>query len=1488
MYKLSLTEYCRQNRTDIIEKLKLCIDIAVKADEFHKNNIIYSKLSPDKIFIDIDKLEISLTPPSKKNNPYGDKKTPEEFDINSLKYLSPEATGRIDTPVDYRSDFYSMGAIYYEIFSGSPPFPGSDPAGIIHAHLAGNPVPLHKKNSAIPESVSGVVLKLLEKNPDERYQSLSGIVHDLKTCLDQLSNEGKIGKFALASHDISPLFRIPEKLYGRHKEIGIIVENFSKSEKGQSRYLFLSGPPGIGKSFLAHEVMNILRKEKTYFISGKFEQFNNTIPYTAFIQAFQSLIRQLLTENEACLADWKIKIRETAGVNGKILTDIFPDLIHIIGPQKEIEEISPQETQNRFKHLLYSFICLFADKDHTLVIFIDDLQWADQASIELIKLIFSDTSLPIFLISAYRDAETAGNNYLTSFLNSLGKDNYPVIFLDINPVNSEYASALLEDIFHNEMEDNSVFIELLLQKTNGNPLFIKEILLQLHRLGHIYRHTESTGRISWSYMTEEINNVRLPETLAEILANRISLLPEETQDVLKIASCIGIIFSPHLIAGIQQKEIESIKTILNDCVKENLLLIENKKYSFIHDKVQETVYSLIPENGLTALHYKIGSLLLELYEAEDEYLFEIVTHLNRSLPLIKPGEETGRLINLNYRAALKAKKSNAFDSMLIFLKTGISLLGTDCWTGNYKTTFLLYKELMECESILKNFIESDNAFNELIQHAESDLARAEIYSLSVQQLNASGEYQKAIEHARSGLKILNNHLFDFKSSIIILIIELLKFKLHYTHIKIDSILEYPENTEVSENIAAKIFINLAPALSLVDIIGSLILLFRIHNYYLKSKKQVVEDIPANFMGIAIAVATALNDYRLACRFGELSLQSLERYNNNSVKCRMIFLFAFSINHWKRHARSSIDLYIEAYNSSFTNGDFYSAANSIHSITAAKLIIGHTLKDLVRYYDLHKKVMAQLFVKNNINILMYDITMRIICRLISGGEDATKTGESDDFITGNSIMAIFIIYVTQMKIQYLFEEHDLLLINIPFLEKNEKNVISSIHLPEYKFCYSLSITSLWAEADSTQRRKFKSILKKNQKKMKTWAKLCPENFLHKYLLVQAELSRVTGKDQKDETGKKQGADTLYDMAIQSAHEQEYINNEAIANECAGKYYLSLNIPEKARDYLFEAIRLYNEWGADAKCRHMTDRYFDLPNSDKVDGIHDRSPDKSSTIDTNRNVSLQELDLESIQSAAAGMSGIQEVELAIKKVLSILCESSGARRAVLIFYEGNEISLYASVETTAENENIFNLQKGINQKLDIPLSIIRFVKNTSDTINLDNPQDNRFLNDPFINKNKIKSVLCKRLLKLENKEAIMYLENDRLPNLFNDKRMALINTITIQLTAVLENILLKEMLVDKNAEEKTTEIIPIENILESKYSFTIQEIKIALMLKNGVSREDVCDELTISYKTLKNHLYSMYAKSINLDEDDFSRTGRIDKLSRFLLFLMKLEK
>ncbi len=1481
-----MTEYCQQNKPDLIQKLKLCIEIAVKIGDLHKNNIITGKLRPDNIFIDKDSLEILLSPESEKKE---DNKTSSEFDIYSLKYLSPEATGRIDTPVDYRSDYYTIGIIFYEIFSGTIPFPDSDPAELMHAHLARNPLPLHKKNSDVPEAISIIVLKLLEKNRDDRYQSSSGILHDLKECLHQLITSGSVTRFAVASHDTSPIFRIPEKLYGRHKEISAIAENFSEAERGQSRYLFLSGPPGIGKSFLVNEVMRILHKEKTYFISGKFDQYSGTTPYSSFIQAFQSLIRQLLTESETHLSEWKTKILDAAGINGKILTDIIPELIHIIGSQKEVEEISPIEAQNRFMYLFHSFIQLFADGKNTLVIFIDDLQWADKASIELMKLIFSDPSLSIFFISAYRKVESTGNIYLTSFLNSFEENNYPARFIDINQVSREYISALLEDIFHNDMEDNSTLIELLLRKTNGNPLFIKEILLQLHRLGHIYQQTESTGDINWMYNTEEISNTSLPETLADLLANRITLLPEETQSVLKIASCIGVTFSIDLITGINSSDSECISAILKECVKENLLLAENTKYSFIHDKVQESVYSLISENDLTVLHYKIGNRLMAEYNAEEEYLFEIVHHINQSLQLIKSEDEIVRVIHLNYRAALKAKKSNAFDSMHIFLKTGISLLNNDSWHMQYEITFSLYKELMECESIIKDFIESDKAFNELICHAESDIVKAEIYSLSVQLLNASGEYQKAIDHARKGLKILNNNLFNFKSSIVILIIELLKFKLHYTHIKIDSILEYPPNTELSENIAAKIFINLAPALSLVDIIGSLILLFRIHNHYLKYKKLIIDDISANFMGIAIAIATALNDYKLACRFGELSLQSVEKYKNNSVKSRMIFLFAFSINHWKRHAESSIDYYIEAYNSSFTIGDFYTTANSIHSITAAKFNLGHNLNDLMNYYNQHKKVMAQLFVKNNINILMYDITMRIISRLISGNEKGeTKTNGEDDFITGNSIMAIYFIYVTQMKIHYIFEEHSFLLLNVPFLNENEKSVISSIFLPEYIFYYSLSITSLWADADLTERRNYKSILKKNQKKMKTWADLCPENFLHKYLLVQAELARVSGKFQKDETGKKQKADLLYDMAIKSAREQKYINNEAIANECAGKYHLASNNQDKARDYFLEAYRLHKEWGAENKCSYMIEKYRDLLIIDKTDTRNNTLSDILLNLDKSRSISLQELDLESIQTAAAGMSGIKEVELAIKKVLSIICKSSGARRAVLIFYEANEISLYASVETTAENENIFNLQRGIDEKLDIPLSIIRFVKNTGESVNLENPQDYHFLNDSFIEKNRIKSALCKRLLKLNNKETIMYLENDRLPDLFNEKRMSLINTITIQLTAALENILLKEMLIDKNAEEKVTVTIPIENILESKYSFTMQEIKIALMLMNGVSREEVCDELTISYKTLKNHLYSMYAKTINLDEDDFAKTGRIDKLSRFLLFLMNIEK
>ncbi|PKL17074.1 MAG: hypothetical protein CVV49_13000 [Spirochaetae bacterium HGW-Spirochaetae-5] len=1490
MHKVSLTEYCMECRPDLAGKLKLCISIAVELDRHHKKNMQTVNIRPDSIFIDRDTLEAALNPAEEKNNKSVDENRPVVFDIYTLRYLSPETTGRTDTPVDFRSDYYSLGTVYYEIFAGTPPFADSNASDLIHAHLAGNPIPLHKKNKNIPAAVSEITAKLLEKNPDDRYQSSAGIIHDLRICLYQLNTEGKITRFTAGEQDISHTFRIPEKLYGRHREICIIAEKFSEVRRGQSRSLFLSGPPGIGKSFLVNEVINILNKQNTYFINGKFEQYANDLPYSGFTQAFRSLIRLLLTENEEHLSEWRNKIQKAAGDNGKILTDIIPELIYIIGPQKEIESLPPQETQYRFFYLLHCFIEIFTNTQQTLIIFIDDIQWSDTAGIELMKQILSDASLSILFICAYRKIEIQSNSFLAETLNLFRDGDYHSTFIEIEQVNSEYAAALLEDIFHNEIEDNSVLAEVLIKKTNGNPLFIKEVLLQLHRLGHIYLHTYSTGETKWIYNTEEIRKTQLPETLTGLLADRITLLPEETQSVLKIASCIGVTFSAELIAGMNSHDSEYINAILRDCVKENLLLAENKNFSFIHDKIQETVYSLISEKDLTALHYRIGSHLMAEYESEDEYLFEIVHHMNRSLPLIESEEETERLINLNYRAALKSKKTNAFDSMLIFLKTGISLLKTDSWSTHYDITFSLYKELMECESITKNFAASEKAFTELIKHAESDIVKAEIYSLNVLLLNASGEYLKAIDHARMGLKILNNHLFEFKSSMMNLIIELIKFKLHYTYTEIESILKYPPIHDIKENIAAKIFINLAPALSIVDITGSLILLFRIHNHYLKDKKLVTDDIPANLMGIALAVATALNDYKLACRFGELSLQSIEKYNNNSVKCRMIFLFAFSVNHWKRHAESSLDYYIEAYNSSFLVGDFYTTANSIHSITAAKFNIGHNLNDVMSYYDQHKKVMAQLFVKNNINIVMYDITMRIVYRLISENQkDEAMTNVGDDFITGNSIMAIYFIYVTQMKVHYLFEEHDLLLLNVPFLEKNEKSIVSALFLPEYNFYYSLSIASLWNDAEIKERKKFISILKKNQKKMKTWASLCPENFLHKFLLIQAENARITGKDQKDKNGIKQNAGLLYDTAIASAREQGYINNEAIGNECAAKYYLSAGKEDKAKEYLIEAFRLFKLWGAESKCSHMLKKYSGLLITENSDKVKDRSSNIYKKMsETGENISLPALDLEIIQTATAGISGIRDIEHAIKKILSILCKGTGARRAVLIFFENNKVSLYASVEATAGNEDIFNLQRGTEDMIDVPLSIIRFVKNTGETVNLESIQDYRFLEDPFIKKNRVKSALCKQLLKLKNQQTIMYLENDMLPDLFNKKRMSLIEVITMQLTNALENILLKDMLLIKNTAAIIKESIPVETILQNKYLLTLQEVKISLMLKDGVSRENVCDELAISYKTLKNHLYSIYAKTINLDEDEYAATGRIDKLSRFLLFLMNIEK
>ncbi len=731
------------------EFLRIAIQIADSLGSIHAANIIHKDLNPANILINAETGQLKIidfgmsTVLSQENTSV---KNPNILE-GTLAYISPEQTGRMNRSLDYRTDFYSLGVTFYELLTHRLPCDATDVLELVHFHIAKQPVPpvedrrqkAEGRREEIPQVVSDIVMKLLAKNAEERYQSAWGLKADLEGCLRQLVATGKVETFSLGSQDISDKFQITQKLYGREQEIAALLGTFERvsgdlseeqrttnnkqqitNNKGQSELMLVAGYAGIGKSVLVQEIYKPITQKRGYFISGKFDQFQRNIPYFGMIKAFQELVEQLLTESETQLELWREKLLAALGSNAQVIIDVIPEVELIIGKQPEVPELSAAESQNRFNLVFQNFIELFTTSKHPLVIFLDDLQWADGASWKLIQLLMSGSETGLFLIGAYRDNEVGSAHPLRLTVEELQLIGVNVNQIFLSPLNLTTVNQLIADTLKEAPEQTKQLAELVVRKTHGNPFFMKEFLKSLHEEGLLYF---DINKFNWNWDLEQIQAREFTDNVVELMTSKIQKLPVKTQQVLKLAACICNQFELETLAIVNQKSPKETAASLWEAVTEGLILpigdayklieldiiseLSNNldklvasprvqpitiEYKFAHDRIRQAAYSLIPEEQRQTIHRQVGELLWQNTSDKqlEQKIFDIVNQLNLGGELINSQVKPDELAKLNLIAGKKAKASAAYEPSLNYLKIGIGLLGEDGWQTEYKLTLELY------------------------------------------------------------------------------------------------------------------------------------------------------------------------------------------------------------------------------------------------------------------------------------------------------------------------------------------------------------------------------------------------------------------------------------------------------------------------------------------------------------------------------------------------------------------------------------------------------------------------------------------------------------------------------------------------------------------------------------------------------------------------------------------------------------------------------
>ncbi|WP_375748856.1 diguanylate cyclase domain-containing protein [Vibrio sp. HN007] len=1414
---LSKQLYRNGNKLSLEQSLRLAIRICNILEYVHSKRIIHKDINPTNIIWNphndrVELIDFGISSElSRETQPVQDPDVQE----GTLAYMSPEQTGRMNRVIDYRTDLYSLGVTLYEMLTGCLPFDTRDPMELVHCHIAKIPDSPITKRAQIPQVVSDIVMKLLSKMAEDRYQAASGLAADLQRCLDALVEGKKIEPFEIGCQDPKGQFRISQKLYGREQEVQTLMSAFSRVSDGAAESLMVAGYSGVGKTSLVREIHRPVLEKRGYFISGKFEQFQHEIPYQPIIQAFQKLVQFLLAESDDKLLIWREALQAALNDEGQVLLDVIPELAHIIGSQPAVLELSGVEAQNRFNAVFKRFLGVFCTVEHPLVLFLDDLQWADPASLGLLKnLMANNQSSYLLLIGAYRDNEVTPSHPLMLTLDEVRQTSgSPLSTLTLTPLDANDSKALIKETLSATGDNIDELAQLLQHKTDGNPFFLTRLLSTLFDKKLLYYSPEKE---MWCWDNECLEALSISENVAELLVQKIHTLPEKTLELLVIASCLGNRFELGMLTAISQRPAAEIADWLWEAVIEELIIPEDEacniarwvsstqeqmdlssvSYRFYHDRVQEAAYSRLDEQRRVQVHLKAGRLLLNTSsEAEQkERIFELVNHLNTAVELISDPAECARLAVLNLEAGLRAKKSAAYDAALEYFTQGMDLLKETGWGEHYDAMFRLSKERIESEFLCGRLEEAEKVFSSAIGQTRSRRETGELYELMVRISHISYDYARGIELGMKGMQlfdILVPHEPEAYGKMTAELLEEINLQLPTR----DAVLGLEHNPEMQDEdmitlcgILHETWVCLFMSANERVLLPAL-LMIKLSVEYGQSAVTAVGHI---FYAIVLSSG---QDYDRAYDFGRLAMGLKEKYFNPLLAPKVHNTFCNFVNHYKNHIRTNIPVYEESYRYCVQSGEIWWGAWAASFIRTAQFVKGDPLPRVLNTADTYADYIRAAEFEPLVQVM--DAQVAKITHLMD--QTGTQTSlDTADFSEESCIstmeampfgLGLFWHYLFK-SLMYLIYRDSKAALEASLKAEENKHFISGLMMyPDHYFVNTLVLTANWDSFSQDEQQAYLAMMQRNLKQMKTWMEHCPDNFRHRYLLMRAEMARVSGEHEV--------AMEHYELAIEACRESEYLHHEALANELAGHYYLNKGYKRAAKGYLVEARHCYLHWGAKRKVRYFDQELPELALT--ADELWSRE-----TISTTSHT--QALDFNSVMKASQAISGEIVLERLLKKLMDTLMENAGAEKGLLLLEDGISFSLRAQGSMSSHGSEVLLATRLSDLKQDelLAQSVLNYAIRTNESVVLDDAgKDEKFAADAYVIRHCPKSVLCTPLLNQGKMYGLVYLENNLTTGAFTPDRLEIINLLSAQAAISIENATLYNTL-EQKVEERTAEL------------------------------------------------------------------------------------
>jgi len=1373
-------------RLPVVHALEITRDLVLALGDIHSRNIIHKSLTPSNVLLNARTGELALTGFGIASELSQERQTTElsdEFE-GLLAYISPEQTGRMNRSLDYRSDYYSLGVLLFELLTGQVPFLAHSTLEWVHQHISQLPPAPDTVTPEIPKAVSAIVLKLLSKSPEERYQSCEGLLHDLDVCLVALEDGHTPPPFVLGERDRLQQFLVPQALYGREQELSELLRLFEQAVRGSTRFCLVHGYSGVGKSALVNELDKHQVRERGFLVQSKFDQFQQGQTYSALAATFRALVQQVLLEPEERLAHWRVQLTEALGPNGALIIDMVPELALIIGEQPPVTELPPAESRNRMQLVLTAFLRVFAGPGHPVVLFLDDLQWSDTPTLDLLyRIVTARDQSHLLLIGAFRSNEVGPGHPLSLLLDELN-NHRRLHEIPVGPLSRESVARLVADTLRCQPEDSRELSDMLYQRAQGNPFFTNELLRQLHGQGAILSNPTS-GQWHWRLDWDSWQNVS--DDVVAFMIKNLRQLPAETQKVLQLAASIGNTFTLKTLAAIYEHSTADTAQALLPALKQYTVLplhsdyrlvnqpdeqlALNPNYRFQHDRVQQAAYHLVEPEALPHTHLRIARLLLN-YTGEhvgNDRLIDIVSHFNLGRRLIN-SQEQRLLAELNLRAGTLARQASAYASALNYLQITETLLPEDAWSRMPSMMQSFASEMQLCLYLTGRTQDADQWLELMLEHAQSDLHRAEILATRTRQYATLGRMHESIQAAIEGLALLGVNFTEYPTD----------DDIDRERRRVD---EYLAGRDIADLVHAPLIedpATLAASRLLMEIFAAAFLSGSALFSYLVLKAVNLALHRGNCPESAFAYAAygmllcgELDEPALGYQYAKAGLAINEKLDDVSLRARVIYVYAMFVHHWSNHWSTLTPWFRKGIEAGYQSGDLLYLAYS-----AQDCVIWDPRLDLDtarRQHEENLEIVRECAYQDSLDSGTLFLQMQ---RNLLGDTESPSSLSSDDFDAQQCLDAMSARrFMTGIANHHIYNAEINLLYGhyqqaLAYVEQQDRLIKSAMSLPQLVRFYivaNLTLTTLYPDMERDQRRSTRQRLERDLARMTRWADNCEANFRHLQHLMSAELARLDGENDR--------ALALFDAAIDGARANGFLRDEATAFERAANHLIALGQQRSAEGYLRGAHGVYNRWGAKRKVEQMETRYPLLREWRQAQANKPETP-------------LSHLDLASVMKASREISGEMVLEQLLQKTLTILLENAGGQWGCMIVRSEGQSVVEAAVlpnpvpaTSGLPTHSILSDQRG--NAIALPMSVISQVFQKGEAVVVHNAAvEGPFINDPYTLKRQPRSILCVPILR-ERFEAAVYMENNLADGVFTEARVELINLLTAQASVAIEN-------------------------------------------------------------------------------------------------------